>query len=125
MTPCHEVIAISQTGDPTGAWYLYDFTMPNTKMNDYPHFGVWPDGYYMTDNQFNTDNSWGGAGVFAFDRAKMLAGDPAATYQYFDLSTVDSNYGGMLPADLDGPLPPDGTPNYFAMMDDDDAQLPF
>ena len=25
----------------------------------------------------------------------------------------------MLPADLDGPLPPEGTPNYFAMMDDD------
>ena len=119
VTPCHEVVAVSQTGDPTGAWYLYDFVMPNTKMNDYPHFGVWPDGYYMTDNQFNADNSWGGAGVFAFDRAKMLSGDPTATYQYFDLATVDDNYGGMLPADLDGPLPPEGTPNYFAMMDDD------
>jgi hypothetical protein len=44
VSPCHEVIAISQTSDPTGAWYLYDFVMPNTKMNDYPHFGVWPDG---------------------------------------------------------------------------------
>ena len=118
VTPCHEVIAVSQTGDPTGAWYLYDFVMPNDKMNDYPHFGVWPDGYYMTDNQFDTGGG-AGAGVFAFDRAKMLAGDPAATYQYFDLATVDANYGGMLPADLDGPLPPDGTPNYFAMMDDD------
>ena len=118
VTPCHEVIAVSQTGDPTGAWYLYDFVMPNDKMNDYPHFGVWPDGCYMTDNQFDTVGG-AGAGVFAFDRAKMLAGDPAATYQYFDLATVDANYGGMLPADLDGPLPPDGTPNYFAMMDDD------
>ena len=118
VTPCHEVIAISQTGDPTGAWYLYDFVMPNDKMNDYPHFGVWPDGYYMTDNQFDTVGG-AGAGVFAFDRAKMLVGDPSATYQYFDLATVDANYGGMLPADLDGPLPPEGTPNYFAMMDDD------
>jgi hypothetical protein len=118
VTPCHEVIAISQTGDPTGAWYLYDFEMPNDKMNDYPKFGVWPDGYYMTDNQF-AGNSWGGAGVFAFERDKMLAGDPSATYQYFDLETVDSNYGGLLPADLDGALPPAGTPNYFAMMDDD------
>ena len=118
VTPCHEVIAISQTGDPTGAWYLYDFVMPNDKMNDYPHFGVWPDGYYMTDNQFDTAGG-AGAGVFAFDRAKMLVGDPSATYQYFDLETVDANYGGMLPADLDGPLPPEGTPNYFAMIDDD------
>lgn len=118
VNPCHEVIAISKTGDPTGAWWLYDFTMPNTKMNDYPHFGVWPDGYYMTDNQFNPDNSWGGAGVFVFNRAKMLVGDPTASYQYFDLYGVDQNYGGMLPADLDGAPPPSGTPNYFAMVDD-------
>ena len=119
VTPCHEVIGISQTGDPTGEWYLYDFVMPNDKMNDYPKFGVWPDGYYMTDNQFNPDNSWGGAGVFVFNRDKMLAGDPSADYQYFDLADANINYGGILPSDLDGPLPPDGAPNYFAMMDDD------
>jgi len=115
VTPCHEVVGISQTPDPTGAWYLYDFVMPNNKMNDYPHFGVWPDGYYMTDNQF--ESSWAGAGVFVFDRAKMLAGNPGATYQYFDLYGVNSDFGGMLPSDLDGPPPPDGTPNYFGMVD--------
>ena len=49
----HQLIAVSQTGDPTGAYYLYDFMMPNNKFNDYPKFGVWSDGYYMTDNQFN------------------------------------------------------------------------
>ena len=117
VTPCHEVIGISQTSDPTGAWYLYDFVMPNNKMNDYPHFGMWPDGYYMTDNQFD-GNSWGGAGVFAFDRAKMLAGDTNATYQYFDLYGVNADFGGMLPADLDGPPPPEGTPCPFLMVDD-------
>jgi hypothetical protein len=50
----------------------------------------------------------------------MLAGDPTADYQYFDLYGVDQNYGGMLPADLDGAAPPAGTPNYFAMVDDSD-----
>ena len=44
----HQLIAISKTGDATGAYYLYDFAMPNNKFNDYPHFGMWPDGYYMT-----------------------------------------------------------------------------
>ena len=39
----HQLIAISQTGDPTGAYYLYDFMMPNNKFNDYPKFGVWSD----------------------------------------------------------------------------------
>lgn len=120
VTPCHEVIAISKTTDPTGEWYLYDFVMPNTKMNDYPHFGVWPDGYYMTDNQFGEAPAyaWGGAGVFAFDRARMLAGDTNATYQYFDLYTANADFAGMLPADLDGPPPPEGTPCPFLMVDD-------
>ncbi|MFZ0060575.1 MAG: proprotein convertase P-domain-containing protein [Pyrinomonadaceae bacterium] len=112
----HQLIAISQTGDPTGAYYLYDFMMPNNKFNDYPKFGVWPDGYYMTDNQFNqAGTAFLGGGVFAFDRAKMLAGDPTATFIYFDLFTLDPTIGGMLPADADGLTPPPaGAPNVFA-----------
>src|SRR5262249_2128689 len=75
----HQLIASSTSGDPTGSYYLYDFMMLNNKLNDYPHFGVWPDAYYMTDQQFGqTGGSWLGTGAFAFDRAKMLAGDPSA-----------------------------------------------
>lgn len=110
--PFHQCIAISQTGDPTGAYFLYDFVMPNNKLNDYPKFGVWPGAYYMTDNQFNAAGTvFQGAGVFAFDRAKMLAGDPNASSIYFDLHGVDPAISGMLPADLDGSAPPPGTPN--------------
>ena len=113
--PFHQVIAISQTGDPTGAFYLYDFTMPNDKFNDYPHFGVWPDGYYMSDNQFNAaGTAFLGAGLFAFDRAKMLVGDPSAGFIYFDYFLTDPTSGGMLPTDFDGLVaPPVGTPNLF------------
>jgi hypothetical protein len=116
-SPYHQCIAISQTPDPAGAYYAYAFQMPNNKFNDYPHFGVWPDGYYMTDNQF-TQTIFGfvfsGAGVFAFDRARMLLGQPAS-FIYFDLS---SNDGGMLPSDWDGATaPPAGAPNYFAQFE--------
>lgn len=111
--PFHQCIAISQTGDPTGAYFLYDFVMPNAKFNDYPKFGVWPDAYYMTDNQF-AGSTFAGAGVFAFDRITMVAGDPTASFVYFDLAGLDPSIGGMLPADLDGPPPPPGTPSYFA-----------
>ena len=52
-SPFHQCIAISKTGDAYGAWWVYDFEMPNNFVNDYPHFGVWPDAYYMTDNEFN------------------------------------------------------------------------
>ncbi len=112
----HQLIAISQTPDPAGAYFLYDFMMPNNKFNDYPKFGVWPDGYYMTDNQFNqAGTAFLGGGAFAFDRAKLLAGDPTASFIYFDLFTLDPTIGGMLPSDADGlNPPPPGAPNVFA-----------
>ncbi|MGH9941339.1 MAG: proprotein convertase P-domain-containing protein [Pyrinomonadaceae bacterium] len=123
--PGHQLIALSQTGDPTGSYFLYDFLMPNDKFNDYPHFGVWPDGYYMTDNQFTAGGvaPFLGAGIFAFDRAKMLAGDPTASYVYFDKGEgcpAACQFGGMLPTDLDGIiLPPPGAPNPIIQVDDD------
>src|SRR5262245_28457223 len=46
--PFSECIAVSQTGDPMGAYYVYQYVIPNGYLNDYPKFGVWPDGYYMT-----------------------------------------------------------------------------
>lgn len=114
----HELIAISKTPDPAGAYFIYDFMMPNNKFNDYPKLGVWPDGYYMTDNQFNqAGTAFLGGGVFAFNRAKMLTGDPTANFIYFDTCPTNTGclIGGMLPSDADGLLPPPaGAPNVFA-----------
>lgn len=119
--PYYQCIAVSQSADPTGAYYRYAFQASATKLNDYPHFGVWPDGYYMTANQFQYSGStytWGGAGVFVFERAKMLLGQYTRMV-YFDLMSVSDNFGGMLPTDLEGSmLPPLGAPNYFAEVDD-------
>jgi uncharacterized repeat protein (TIGR01451 family) len=117
--PFYECIAISQTADPTGAYYQYEFLISNTKLNDYPKFGVWPDAYYMSINQFNQNVlTWGGAGAVAFDRDAMLAGEPDPTMVYFDVGAVTLDFGGMLPSDLDGVAPPAGTPNYFVEWDD-------
>ena len=118
----HQLIAVSQTSDPTGAYYLYDFMMPNNKFNDYPKFGVWSDGYYMTDNQFNqAGTQFLGAGLFAFDRTKMLAGDPTASFIYFDKAEGcpgACQFGGMLPGDIDGFTPPPaGAPAPFIQFD--------
>ena len=115
--PFYECIAVSATSDPLGAYYRYQYLFD--KLNDYPKMGVWPDGYYMTMNQYTSLSlQWAGQGVVAFDRAKMLAGQPAAAI-YYDLASVDMNLAGMLPADLDGPAPPAGSPAYFAQVDDD------
>ena len=119
--PFYQYIAVSVTSDPTGAWYRYAYAWPNNKFNDYPKFGVWPDGYYMTANQFNFGTgTWMGAGVAVFDRAKMLAGDSSASAIYFDLASVDINYGNILPTNFQGATaPPSGAPNPFISFDDD------
>ena len=114
--PYHECIAVSKTGDPTGAYYLYDFITPGNEFPDYPHFGVWPDGFYMMVHQFTNGGTFNGTGVYSFNRVKMLAGDPTAGYIYFDLNRADfpEAIGGMLPSDLDGITPPPaGRPNTF------------
>lgn len=153
--PFYECIAISKTGDPTGAYWLYEFAAPTTgidhdydpgtaqvsgsKMPDYPKFGIWQDGYYMTVNQFTeTDFDWGGGGVYVFDRTNMLTGATAGSY-YFDpfsanncslgtYYTTETNpwcfVGGMLPADNDGAWAPAGTPGYIVEFQDDAWSTP-
>ena len=113
--PFRQMVAISKTGDPLGGYYAYEFVMPNVKLNDFPKFGVWPDGYYMSTDEY-LGSDYVGAGAFAFDRKKMLAGDPTASYVYFNLQVpIQLRRKGLLPADLDGlRLPPAGAPNVFA-----------
>jgi hypothetical protein len=115
--PSYECIAISKTDDPTGEYYRYAFLVSETLFEDYPHFGVWPEAYYMATNEFSSLVTFAGAGFYAFDREKMLAGDPTATMQYYH---VDAPSGGFLPSDLDGPTPPPaGSPNFFLAADDE------
>ena len=113
--PFRQMIAVSKTGDPLGQYFLYEFAMPNVKLNDFPKFGVWPDGYYMSTDEF-LGSDYVGAGAFAFDRKKMLAGDAGAGYIYFNLQVpIGPRRKGLLPSDLDGlRTPPIGAPNVFA-----------
>jgi hypothetical protein len=68
--PQDECIAISQTGDATGAWYRYGFHLTSNFL-DYPKLGVWPDGYYMAANIFNTAGTmFLGPQPVVFDRVK-------------------------------------------------------
>jgi hypothetical protein len=109
--PFFQCVAVSQTSDPTGAYWRYQFSY--SAFNDYPKTALWPDAYYVTFNMF-PNNSFAGAKACAMDRAKMLTG-AAATMQCFD---TGSNWGGLLASDLDGPTaPPAGSPNYLVALD--------
>ncbi|MER2598000.1 MAG: hypothetical protein ABTQ73_00580, partial [Caldilineales bacterium] len=117
-TPNLLCFAVSQTGDPLGSWNRYSYSWPNSYMPDYPKMGLWPDGYYVSVNQFTQAGSWAGAGVLAMQRSQMLTGGAAQSI-YFNGNAYNPNYGGMLPADWEGPVaPPSGAPIPFAEWDD-------
>ncbi len=111
-------VAVSQTGDPTGAWYRWAVsTGPN--FPDYPKYGVWPDAYYISTREFAGGSTFVGVGAYALKRADLISGNPALQVISF-LATPASSGGafnvgdGLLPSDLDGnDLPPAGSPNFF------------
>src|SRR5437762_11535878 len=106
-------IAVSQSSDPRGAYNLYSYSFGGN-LNDYPKFGVWPTAtngaYLATYNLFAGGSTFTGGEACAYDRTKMLVGDPSAQGVCFTIS----GDGGFLPADLDGStVPLDGTPGFF------------
>ena len=107
-----ECVAISTTADATGTYARYGFHL-GSNFFDYPKLSVWPDGYYMSMNVFNsTGTLYLGPQAFAFDRAKMLANLPATFVS--PSGPLGSTVDPFLPADLDGPtLPPAGAPATF------------
>src|SRR5213593_1755994 len=98
----YNCVAISQTGDPTGAYFRYAFST-GVNFPDYPKYGLWRDMYVITTREFGPTVEYG-IGVYALERDKMLAGDPNARVVSFFL---DGNAPGMLPLVGDGLLPPD------------------
>ncbi len=96
--------AVSQTNDPTGAYYVWEFSM--SSLPDYPKYGIWHDGYYLTANKSGED-------CFVLDRNAMLAGDVNA--QMINLTipnlatgsgTQTGGFHSVMPAHADFTLPP-------------------
>ncbi len=125
----YEMIAISVTPDPLGEWYCYALQFEN--MPDYPKFGVWTDGYYLSVNEYEItsqgDAFFTGPTVIAFNREDMIIGDPDARHIEFHIastSSITEDVASFQPSDLDGELPPSGTPNYFVCIKDDEWGYP-
>jgi|KBSSwiStaDraftv2_1062776.scaffolds.fasta_scaffold79000_2 hypothetical protein len=94
----YECFAVSQTGDPNGAYnrYAYAFT---DGFPDYPKITVWKNAYFASYNMFSsTAGGWKGPRICAYDRAAMLAGTNAVQ----ECFNPGSTYGSLLPSDLDG-----------------------
>lgn len=109
-----ECMAVSQTNDPTGAYYLYGYASFGSNLNDYPKLSTWAtasnSAYLVTFNIFSS-TSFLGADICGFDRTQMQAGNPSAALL---CQITPSDEGSYLPGDMDGPAPPvDGTPGLF------------
>ncbi|HAH56774.1 MAG: T9SS type A sorting domain-containing protein [Lentimicrobium sp.] len=113
-SPDRMLVAVSQTNDPTGAWYQYSFNMSG--MPDYEKFGIWPDGYYMATNTSN------GTDIYVFQREIMLTGGTNPKMVSFDNPWRPTSIDGFMmvpPLDNDGPAAPAGAPGLFIAFNDD------
>ncbi len=109
-----ECIAVSKSGDPvSGGWNFYSINTAGG-LGDYPKFGIWPDGIYMSANMFGYASGAGflGPRVYAFNKAQMYAGAPSVQVVTFDAPGDDFT---LLPSNarLQTGTQPAGTPNYF------------
>ncbi|GAA0722890.1 PKD domain-containing protein [Dokdonella soli] len=112
-----ECIAVSTTSDATASYHRYGYHL-GSEFYDYPHLGVWTDGYYMAMNVFNAaGTAFLRPQPFAFDRAAMIAGNTSAAY--VTTTSLTSTDSALLPADLDGStLPPVNAPETFVEYPD-------
>ena len=108
-------VALSTSSDPTGTYYRWAFTT-GTNFPDYPKYGVWSDGYYISTREF-AGAAFAGVGAYALNRDQMILGNPSPQVVSFLLPPGAQPYrtgDGLLPADLDGTtLPPVGSPQYY------------
>jgi hypothetical protein len=112
--PFYNCVAVSQTGDPTGAYFRYAFitSQPSSTsafFPDYPKYGVWTDSYVITSRDFGSENEYG-ITVYALEKNKMVNGQPARAVQFFidgnDEDLLPLVGDGLLPADIDGKQKP-------------------
>lgn len=110
-----ECVAISTSGDPTGAYNRYEFSFSDTGFPDYPKLGIVSESITMMANIFIP---LGGFGFFYYgpllavmDKAAMYAGQDA----WIVGSLLGSNEFGFVAGDLDDPSASAGfVPGLFA-----------
>jgi hypothetical protein len=124
-TSFYQCIGVSQTNDPvTGGWFLYavqvDPANPN-RLGDYPKFGLWPDAYYLTMNEFTNNTTFNGVRVYALDRASMIAGGPTNAIGFtIGLAGLGDSYS-LVPASFRTGDPPSAGRDEFLISVDSPA----
>ena len=121
--PYGTCVAVSQTADATGSYNRYMFRQPG--FPDYPKWGLTPDVYYQTQNDFGpAGKSFVGVNVCAYDGAAMRAGTAAKQICILDDSNGTLFDDSMLPADNDYASSPGETPPQEVLLGSIDNFFP-
>ena len=119
----HLDLAVSQTGNPAGAWTIYRLpvqddgsqgtpnhgcrgippygqptlpTNPNACLGDYPHLGADANGVYLTTNEYSFfGNDFHGAQVYAFPKAALAARASTVGVTQIDTHGMDDGNSGF------------------------------
>ena len=106
-------VAVSNTGNPTGAWTVYkipaqndgtdgtpnhgctlDGVTPGPCFQDYPHIGADKNGVYITTNEYDLFGpSYNAAQIFAFSKAQLAAHPAAINVTLVENLNVDGSPG--------------------------------
>ena len=118
----YQCFAVSRTGDPvSGGWNFYSLHITDA-LQDYPKFGIWPDGLYMSGNLFGfpANGSFKNVRVWALNLAQMEAGAAGPQTVAFDAPSKIQGVSvfTMLPSNarVQAGTPPAGSPDYFASV---------
>ena len=109
-----QCFAVSKSGDPVaGGWNFYSINTAGG-LGDYPKFGIWPDGLYMSANMFGfpAGGAFQNVRAYALNKAQMYAGAPSVQVISFDAPAAEFT---LLPSNarIQTGTPPPGTPNYY------------
>jgi len=107
------VIGVSETPDPTGAYFVYEFVFDN--FPDYPHYSIWHDGYYLTANK-------SGETVYVLERDVILNGGDDPQIVGFSLPGIVVNTNtvkSVATANILGFNYVENSPGYVTYLQDD------
>jgi len=117
----YQCFAVSKTGNPvSGGWNFYSLHVTDA-LQDYPKFGIWSDGLYMSANMFgfSAGAPFQNVRVWAFNRAQMEAGQIAQVVEFdAPAKSGPAPIFTLLPSNARAQTgtPPAGRENLFASV---------
>lgn len=119
--PANLLVAMSETNDPRGSYFVYSFATPD--FPDYPKYAIWSDSYTVTTNESSTN----ALHQYFIDRDALIAGEEVVTIQRVEVNGNTNTEAGFYvttPIDWNGATAPvDNKPMVVKINDSSWGQV--